>query len=66
MEPYVAEIMKHANLARNSAENESMAEKAIEMTDDWYDQLKLIPFVSCKLILFTNFVQSARETPFTC
>ena len=48
--------MKHANLARNSAENEDMAEKAIEITDDWYTQLTSIPFVSCKLILFTNFV----------
>ena len=48
MEDYVKQIIKHANLQRTSSASEAMATQTIEVTDDWYERLSAIPFVSCK------------------
>ena len=48
MEPYVAELIKHANLQRTTAKNEAQAIQTIEVTDEWYQKLQSIPFISRK------------------
>ena len=48
MEGYVKEIMTHANHVRATQGYEAQAAQTIEITDDWYEKLQAIPFVSCK------------------
>ena len=40
-------MIKHANEQRNSVANEAVAHESIEVTDDWWEKLNSIPFVSC-------------------
>ena len=51
MEGYVASIIAHANKVRATKSHEAEAVQTIEITDEWYDKLSSIPFVSCKYIL---------------
>ncbi len=48
MEGYVASIIAHANKVRATKSHEAEAVQTIEITDEWYDKLSAIPFVSCK------------------
>ena len=48
MEDYVKQIIKHANLQRSSLASQAMATQTIELTDEWYEKLSAIPFVSSK------------------
>lgn len=50
MEGYVSSIMTHANKVRATKTHEAEAAKTIEITDEWYEKLKAIPFVSRKFI----------------
>ena len=45
---YLQSIIKHANDQRNSVANESIANEAIEITDDWWNALNCNAFTSCK------------------
>ncbi len=56
MEGYVKEIMTHANNVRATQVHEAQATQTIEITDDWYEKLQAIPFVSCKYMIHNNFL----------
>ena len=45
---FVQQLIMHANEQRNAVNNEARANEAIEIHDDWWDQLNAVPFVSCK------------------
>ena len=45
---YVTKIITHANLSRNKIGTEDQQSDSIEISDAWLEQLKSIPFVSCK------------------
>ena len=77
---YLQALIKHANDQRNSVSNDAIAREAIEVSDDWWNALNSVPFVSCKYFLsllrsYTseysfnphNFpVQNVKAKPFTC
>ena len=48
MEGYVSSIIEHANKVRATKSHEAEANQTIEITDEWYEKLSAIPFVSCK------------------
>jgi len=56
MEEYVRSIIQHANRVRAEKTHEAEAVQTIEITDDWYEKLKAIPFVSCRFILNSKFL----------
>ena len=45
---YLQALIKHANDQRNSVSNDAIAREAIEVSDDWWDALNSVPFISCK------------------
>ena len=45
---YVAELIKHANLQRNSIAREDQQTQAIYMSEDWFNKLNEQPFISGK------------------
>ena len=45
---YVSQLVKHAQQQRNSGAIEVKAKETIEISDDWWNILNSIPFVSCK------------------
>ena len=45
---YVEQIIRHANEQRNSVSNDAIAKEAIEVSDDWWQALNAVPFISCK------------------
>ena len=77
---YLQALIKHANDQRNSVSNDAIAREAIEVSDDWWNALNSVPFVSCKYFLpllwsYTtnhwfntlNFsVQNVKAKRFTC
>ena len=46
---YIQALVKHANDQRNSAAADARAIETIEISDDWWEQLNAVPFISCKL-----------------
>ena len=66
MGDYVSQIIKHAQKVRATKAHNAEAAETIEITDDWYEKLSAIPFISCKLSCQSNLLQSARETLFIC
>ena len=46
---YIQALVKHANVQRNSAAADARAIETIEISDDWWEQLNAVPFISCKL-----------------
>ncbi len=62
MEEYVTHIISHAQTTRATKSHQAEAVQTIEITDDWYERLSAIPFVSCKFDIETNLLQSARTT----
>ncbi len=48
MPEYTQALMTHANQQRTTSANEAQAKQTIEITDDWYDKLQSVPFISCK------------------
>ena len=48
MPEYTQALMAHANEQRNSQASEAQAKETIEITDEWYEKLKAVPFMSCK------------------
>ena len=45
---YLQALIKHANDQRNSVSNNAIAREAIEVSDDWWDALNSVPFISRK------------------
>jgi len=45
---YLDQIIQHANAQRNSVASEAKARETIEISDDWWEALNAVPFVSCK------------------
>ena len=45
---YLQALIKHANDQRNSVSNDAIAREAIEVSDDWWDALNSVPFISRK------------------
>ena len=45
---YLQSLIKHANEQRNSVANNAIAKEAIEVSDDWWNALNMVPFISCK------------------
>ena len=45
---YLQNLIKHANEQRNSVMNNAIAKEAIEVLDDWWNALNMVPFISCK------------------
>jgi hypothetical protein len=66
MEEYVAHIIKHANNVRATKAHNAEAAQTIEITDEWYEKLSAIPFISCKFYCQSHFLQNARETLYIC
>ena len=77
---YLQALITHANDQRNSVSNDAIAREVIEVSDDWWNALNSVPFVSCKYFLsllwsYTsdysfnphNFpVQNVKAKRFTC
>ena len=55
MEGYVSSIIAHANKVRATKTHEAEAAQTIEITDEWYEKLSAIPFVSSKVISYYMF-----------
>jgi len=45
---YLQALIKHANDQRNSVSNDAIAREAIEVSDDWWNALNSVPFISRK------------------
>ena len=51
-EEFLSALIKHASEQRNSASNENMAEKVIDISEEWWAKLNALPFKSSKCILY--------------
>ena len=49
---YLQSFIKHSNEQRNSVMNNAIAKEAIEVSDDWWNALNMVPFISCKQFTF--------------
>ena len=56
MPGYLSEVIAHANKVRATNQHKADAGQVIEVTDEWFDKLKAIPFISRKFILNINFL----------
>ena len=45
---YVQKTIKHANDQRMSAQKQTEQAETIEITQEWWNKLNSVPFVSCK------------------
>ena len=45
---YLRALVNHANEQRNSVSNEAIAKEAIEVSDDLWNALNSVPFISRK------------------
>ena len=48
---YLTKLMAHASKERMAADNVNNQAKSIQISEYWADQLKDMPFLSCKYIL---------------
>ena len=62
---YISELIRNANTQRHSAVNEDKAKETIEVTEDWWEALNSMPFLSCKLPVLYIFALKAGRTTFT-
>jgi hypothetical protein len=54
MTGYTQALIKHAKEQRTTASGQNMAGKTIEITDEWWDKLNSLPYISRKLSSLTN------------
>lgn len=54
MTGYTQALIKHAKEQRTTAGGQNMARQTIEITDEWWDKLNSLPYISCKLSSLTN------------
>ena len=47
-EPYLDQIIQHARNQRMAVQTDAKAKEIIEISDDWWEALNAVPFVSCK------------------
>ena len=47
-EEYVTELVRNANEQRNTVKKQQEAEQVMQVTEDWWEKLNRIPFISCK------------------
>ena len=47
-EEYVSELVRKANEQRNTAIRQKEAEQVMQVTEDWWEKLNAVPFISCK------------------
>ena len=45
---YLQSLIKHANEQRNSVANNTVEKETIQISDDWWNALNMVPFISCK------------------
>ena len=45
---YLSQVMVHANNQRMTTEGEAMQAQSIKMSEYWDEQLKSMPYISCK------------------
>jgi len=58
---YVQKVIQHANSLRMQANEEAKPKDYIEVSEQWWEKLNAVPFVSCKycagaLTLFTTYL----------
>lgn len=58
---YLKSIMDHANKERHSAEGSKMKEQTIRITDEWYNELKSMPFSSKKNGKMLNLLKASSK-----
>ena len=59
---YCQKLISHAGEMRNSVKNEAQAQQQIEISDEWWDRLQSVPFISSKLSNLINAVYRAEGT----
>ena len=47
-EEYVTELVRNANEQRNTVKRQQEAEQVMQVTEDWWEKLNRVPFISCK------------------
>ena len=47
---YMSSVIKHASRLRNHVVQDEQQRDSIEISEEWWNQLQEIPFVSCKYI----------------
>ena len=47
-EEYVSELVRSANEQRNTVTTQQEAEQVMQVTEDWWEKLNAVPFISCK------------------
>ena len=45
---YLQSLIEHANEQRNSVANNAIEKETIQISDDWWNALNMVPFISCK------------------
>ena len=49
---YLHSVLDHAQRQRNTSDGVEMKAKSIKVTDEWFEQLKSMPFTSSKYSIF--------------
>ena len=49
---YLHQVLMHANKQRMSSEGEQMKKQSIEISEYWEEQLRQMPYLSCKFLVF--------------
>ena len=47
-EEYVSELVRSANEQRNTVTTQQEADQVMHVTEDWWEKLNAVPFISCK------------------
>ena len=63
-EEYVQGLIKHAMAQRHSSQSQAKAQETIAISDDWWDKLMEVPFISQSKGRTVNLLkQSSKEVP---
>ena len=69
---YLAQVMLHADKQRMTTEGEAMKKQSINISAYWNEQLKAMPYLSCKqsniisILFLLSFLQRRTGRPCTC
>ena len=76
---YLAQVMLHADKQRMTTEGEAMKKQSINISEYWNEQLKAMPYLSCKyskspmrcsailsILFLLSFLQRRTARPCTC
>ena len=53
-EGYLSSLIEHAIAQRNSSESQAVEQQVVEVSEHWLEQLKAVPFISCKCTYLSN------------